>query len=230
MSMFGGTAMNNLIGAGLSLLRSLFAIFSLSGILMGAIHMIPSSSNASTNFALNAAVNNQFSQSVIFSLFCAILVLFAYTLSRQTSDIVTYLKIFKEILFERQNTKKKKNTNEAKENADELVADRNEEIKMTTMSMSPGTAQSSPGSKGGDKTDYLSVPETSRSPTASNTTVSSTRSPSPTTPESSRASSPTCTTNLLERKENQSIVLSLKENSDDFSMFSIIKNFKLVHH
>jgi hypothetical protein len=45
-----------------------------------------------------AANQNQFTQSVLFSIFCGLLVLISYLLSRQTSDILVYFNILKEFI------------------------------------------------------------------------------------------------------------------------------------
>lgn len=108
MYLFGGTAMNNLPGAFLSVFRSLSAILSLSGILMGAIYSSPSVTSAmernlgTTSYspAKLAAEAGQFSQSVVFSVFCALLVLFSYFMSRQTSELLIIITAVKEFFMD----------------------------------------------------------------------------------------------------------------------------------
>lgn len=108
MYLFGGTAMNNLPGAFLSMFRSLSAILSLSGILMGAIYSSPSVTSAmernvdTTSYspAKLAAETGQFSQSVVFSVFCALLTLFSYFMSRQTSELLIIIRAVKEFFMD----------------------------------------------------------------------------------------------------------------------------------
>ena len=112
MYMFGGTAMNNLPGAFLSLLRSLSAILSLSAVLFSSIHSVPSATNnkekklAAFSLAKLAADSGQFSQSVIFSVFCALLVLLSYFMSRQTSELLIIIEAIKELFVEAFNGQK----------------------------------------------------------------------------------------------------------------------------
>lgn len=91
MYVFGGTAMNNLIGAVLSLLRSITAV------LLLALVLFSSTPSASTSIANE----QQFSQSVLFSLYCAFLVVTAYFLSRQSSDLLAYVKLVREAIRSR---------------------------------------------------------------------------------------------------------------------------------
>ncbi|CAF0827808.1 unnamed protein product [Brachionus calyciflorus] len=96
MNFFGGTSMISLPSAFLCVLRSLIASLCLSLILYSSIFTIPSVLNdLNGNLALNASLNNQFSQTVLFSLYIAILTVVSYCLSRQTSDLSTYFKLFK---------------------------------------------------------------------------------------------------------------------------------------
>jgi len=118
----GGTAMNNLPNAILSVLRSLFTGVFLASVLFGSIYAIPSIiSNENqlvpkfnTSFKLlNSAstlaeAHNQFSQSLVYSAFCGLLVLTSYLLSRQSSDILVYLSIFKRQFLRCSEIKKKR--------------------------------------------------------------------------------------------------------------------------
>jgi hypothetical protein len=91
MHVFGGTAMNNLVGAFLSLGRSLISVGLLSLVLFS------STLNSPTPIA-QISTDQQFSQSVLFSVYCALLVLVAYFLSRQTSDSWAYIKFIKSLI------------------------------------------------------------------------------------------------------------------------------------
>ena len=109
MHLFGGTSMNNLPGALLSVLRSILSVLMLASVLCGAIYSIPNvmtlkwtpvnqTLSSQLTPARLAATHNQFSQSVVFSIYCGLLVLAAYVLSRQTSDPQVYFDIFKQFL------------------------------------------------------------------------------------------------------------------------------------
>jgi len=85
MLLFGGTAMNNLCGAFLSLARSLLTALVLTLTLLGAVY-------CSDDLLV--------SKSVVFSVFCAMLVLGSYFLSRQTSDLLLYVQAVREFVVE----------------------------------------------------------------------------------------------------------------------------------
>jgi len=90
MLLFGGTAMNNLCGAFLSLARSLLTALVLTLTLLGAVHSVqPGDSD-----------DHLVSKSVVFSVFCAMLVLASYFLSRQTSDLLLYVQAVREFVVE----------------------------------------------------------------------------------------------------------------------------------
>lgn len=86
MYVLGGTAMNNLAGAVLSVVRSLVAVALLALMLFSSI---PAQSTTVTS----TLDQQNFSQSVLFSLYCAFLVVTAYFLSRQSSDLLEYVKL-----------------------------------------------------------------------------------------------------------------------------------------
>lgn len=106
MYIFGGTAMNSLLGAILSLIRSILFTLILSSILFSSIYSIQAVSNHQNYDIANndntnnspasvAASNNQFSQSVIFSVYCGLLVIISYFLSRQSSNIQAFISTIK---------------------------------------------------------------------------------------------------------------------------------------
>jgi hypothetical protein len=110
MYIFGGTAMNSLLGAILSLMRSILFTLILSSILFSSIYSIPTVFNHQ-NYDINsqlstnnspvsiAALNNQFSQSVVFSIYCGLLVIISYLLSRQSSNIQAFISMIKDLNF-----------------------------------------------------------------------------------------------------------------------------------
>ena len=91
MHCFGGTAMNNLVGAFLSIGRSLISI--------GILSMVLFSSTFGSQVPIaQISADQQFSQSVLFSIYCAFLVVVAYFLSRQSSDLWAYFKLIKDLI------------------------------------------------------------------------------------------------------------------------------------
>ena len=165
MNVFGGTAMNNLIGALLSLARSLFAIGVLSSVLFASIYSIPavaSAENESSPPALLAATHNQFSQSVVFSVYCGLLVLLSYMLSRQTSDMLSIFSVFKDLsLFKKSATTASSNKKDETSSASQLnecltVQDESSEKKSTKSSKSNKQLNKSySSSKDNDRVDDL---------------------------------------------------------------------------
>lgn len=106
MYLFGGTAMNNLPGAFLSMTRSFCSVIVLGSIMYGAIYSVPSvigHGHKEEGFlpAKVAASSGELSSSVVFSIFSAFLVLFSYLLSRQTSDLMLYFSALKELLVDK---------------------------------------------------------------------------------------------------------------------------------
>jgi len=95
MLIFGGTAMNNLSGAFISLARSLVAGLGLTLSYLTAVHSIDHPTQTKIKDS-----EDHFSKSVIFSISCGLLVLTSYFLSRQTSDLLLYLSALKEFFVE----------------------------------------------------------------------------------------------------------------------------------
>ena len=97
MNLFGGTSMLSLQSSILCLIRSLVSIAILSLLLFASIFTVPAViANPNENMSKLASKNDQFSQSVLFSLYTAILTVFCYSLSRQSSDLMSYLKLIKQ--------------------------------------------------------------------------------------------------------------------------------------
>lgn len=99
MNLFGGTSMISLQSSILCLIRSLVSLIILSLVLFSSLFTIPAViNNPRGNISSLASKNNQFSQSVLFSFYTAILVVFSYSLSRQCSDLMSYIKLIKNSL------------------------------------------------------------------------------------------------------------------------------------
>jgi len=129
MYLFGGTALTNLPGGILSVLRSISTCLCLSSVLFASIYTIPIINNNNDNNIIYqtslfsnktskqisvvhlAASQNQFSQSVVFSVFCGLLVLVSYLLSRQSSDLLIYFSILKQYFKELKKTDNNDNNN-----------------------------------------------------------------------------------------------------------------------
>ena len=134
--MFGGTAQHSLTSALFNISRSLFALFGLAFILVVSVYsstqMATQSSDINTSIgasggsssqlaglAYSAAKQNQYSQSVLFSVYCAAVIIVAYILSRQTSDTATLFRAFfykHFIKFRKQKSKHKNDKNKKKGN------------------------------------------------------------------------------------------------------------------
>jgi hypothetical protein len=108
MYVFGGTAMANLAGAFLSVARSLIALVVLALILFAATLLpLPLAASTTSTVSISSAGSSssssttQLSQTVLFSLYCAFLVVTAYVLSRQTSDLCAYVRLVKDVIIEK---------------------------------------------------------------------------------------------------------------------------------
>ena len=114
---FGGTAQHSLTTALLSVSVSLLSVSFLTGVLVISVYTIPAGSiqrqieamshqKSSLAYIANAASKQHlYSQSVGFSVYCALLVCVAYNLSRQSSDVLRLALAFKD-LFVFSRTKK----------------------------------------------------------------------------------------------------------------------------
>lgn len=102
MYLFGSTAMNNLVGAVLSVMRSCACVLALSGVLYSSTYTIASVS--------------EFSQSVLFSVYCALLVVVSYSLSRQSSDLWSLVELVLDAIRFRRSTKQSATTQRLKAN------------------------------------------------------------------------------------------------------------------
>jgi hypothetical protein len=107
--LLGGTAQQSLLASLITLLRSLASILGLTLILALSVYSIPNSSDSNNtspdspqmniaNISHLAAKTNQYSQSVLFSVYCACTIATSFLLSRQTSDVSTVFKAFKELI------------------------------------------------------------------------------------------------------------------------------------
>ena len=101
--LFGGTAQHSLTSALLNVARSLFTIMCLTCVLVVSVYsstvqMTPQINEIQTshlaNWAHTLAKQNHYSQSVLFSVYCACVIIVAFMLSRQTSDTATLCKAF----------------------------------------------------------------------------------------------------------------------------------------
>ena len=116
--LFGGTAQHSLTSALLNLTRSCLSILILTCILFFSSYSYwPTLTNEANSLAVNAltaAKQSQYAVNVVFSLYCALLIVVAFLLSRQTSDCQTILRaIFKHFIKKSSNTLsgiKQKNT------------------------------------------------------------------------------------------------------------------------
>ena len=133
--LFGGTAQHSLASAFLNVSRSAFSILALALILFISVYSSPmtiseisgggggTSSGSSTSgnshladWAHTAAKHNQYSHTVLFSVYCACIIIVGYMLSRQTSDTLTLFKAFFANFiqsFRRKTAKKQKSTTPA---------------------------------------------------------------------------------------------------------------------
>ena len=100
--LFGGTAQHSLASACLNVSRSAFSVLALASILFISVYSSPMTlseiggggNSHLADWAHAAAKRNQYSQSVLFSVYCAGIIIVGYMLSRQTSDTLTLFKAF----------------------------------------------------------------------------------------------------------------------------------------
>ncbi|RNA15810.1 pecanex 1 isoform X3 [Brachionus plicatilis] len=97
MNLFGGTCMLSLQSSILCLIRSLVSTMILSLVLFSSLFTIPVVvQNPRGDASSLASKNSKFSQSVLFSFYTAILTVFSYCLSRQSSGLCSYVSLFKD--------------------------------------------------------------------------------------------------------------------------------------
>ena len=98
MNLFGGTAMQSLASAIISIVRSLVVNSVLSLILfLSILKMYGGGGNSSSIAAM--AGKNKFSQSIQFSVYCSFVVLLSFLTSRQSTNYTTISNLFKKLIL-----------------------------------------------------------------------------------------------------------------------------------
>jgi hypothetical protein len=113
MHLFGGTAMNHLSGAVINCLRSVVTVIALGAILLSSIYNVDSTENNTGHY-----ISKLLPQSLIFSVYCGLIVLISYIYSRQSSETNIYFKLIKNFYKWNENKVKtiKKNKKRKKRN------------------------------------------------------------------------------------------------------------------